>query len=899
MLISKPMTDTLSCMPRSYLSQHLYSGWEESDQSVYVPYSGEPLKSRQSVKWKVRYRDENGAESDWSDWASIEMGLLSKTDWQARWIRPDLSGDDFEIIKAHFHSIQNPEKGADLTELLKSKIKDGRLLTKTGTGAMGGNPAKGEDKQLVVDYRYKGETRQAIFPERVDILLPPEANYNERVATLKREFTSSNLVSKARLYVTARGIFDVHLNGKRVGEDVFANGWTPYRTSIDTLTYDVTDMIQDGDNDIRARLAAGWHAGRISWRHDGSWLNEQPEFLMQLEITHDDGSVEYVVTDKDWQATFEGPIVNATYYDGETYDARIEADNWQPVHAGEDLGDIKLAPKPFQSVRPIEQLEVQELTEPESGRFVFDLGQNMVGWPMLNMPVVKDQTITIRFAEMLNQDGSLYTENYRSAKSTDTYTSATTGTVEWQPSFTFHGFRYVELSGFPEGVKPEKDWVKGVVLHTDMLRKGSFVSSHDKLNQLQSNIRWGQKGNFLDIPTDCPQRDERLGWTGDAQVFAATAMFNYDCHAFFKSWLGSMREDQHQDGRVPNIIPNVLGNNASPGWQDAATIIPWEVYVSTGDRSVLEENYEMMSKLVNWYRTHTDKGIGFKDFAFGDWLQPYAKDRKGETPKHLIGAAFYAKSLQILADTAEVLGKEEATALAEELKEVKQAFAAHYLGEDGKLKHGADTQTGYLLALEFDLVPVELHDKAASRLVELVKTADGHLRTGFLGTPYIAPVLDRTGHPDVAFDVLFKETYPSWFYSINQGATTMWERWNSYSHKDGFGDASMNSFNHYAYGAIGQWLYERVAGLSPDPDQPGYKHIIIQPLVGGPLTSARAEVETPYGQAVSAWKLEEGQFKLEVVVPPNTTATVFLPVVEGEGEKVESGSHSFDCKWPL
>jgi len=422
-----------------------------------------------------------------------------------------------------------------------------------------------------------------------------------------------------------------------------------------------------------------------------------------------------------------------------------------------------------------------------------------------------------------------------------------------------------------------------VVLHSDLPTVGTFESSHEKLNQLQSNIVWGQRGNFLDIPTDCPQRDERLGWTGDAQVFCPTSMFNYDCHAFWKSWLGSMRDDQMDGGQIPHVIPDVLGNGDSPGWMDAATFIPWEVYVRTGDTEVLAENIQMMERLIGYYRKQAKNGLieaGRKKglAGFGDWLQPYAPDEKGDTPLAILTTAYYARSTQILADSLRVLGKTaEAKKHAEEATFIRQAFAKHYFDAAGKLQNAPETQTAYLLAIAFDLIPAELQEKASEHLVRLVHEADNHLRTGFLGTPYIAQVLDQTGHADLAFTVLFKETYPSWFFSINQGATTMWERWNSYSHEDGFGKVGMNSFNHYAYGAINQWMVD--------------KHFFVRPLVGGPLTSARAELETPYGKASSGWKKVEGKIVMDIVVPPNTTATIEFP--DGrKPETVSAGSHA-------
>jgi alpha-L-rhamnosidase len=631
--------------------------------------------------------------------------------------------------------------------------------------------------------------------------------------------------------------------------------------------------------------------------------------LLQLELTHDDGTTSTIVTDAEWKATNDGPIHFSGIYDGEVYDARKEPTGWDtagfndakwlPVSTEKPTADVIIAPKRHHPVRVVKQMPTIKVTEPQPGRFVFDLGQNIVGWPILNIPVRKDQIVTTRFAEMLEKDGTLYTANYRRAKSTNTYTAALDGTVTWHPTFTFHGFRYVELSGFPAGTRPEKNWVIGAVMHSDFGWSGSFTSSHTMLNQLQSNITWGLRGNFLEVPTDCPQRDERLGWTGDAQVFAPAALFNAEVHSFFASWLESMRLDQLPDGSIPSVIPNVIHNRCGgPGWADAATVIPWELYVRTGDLGVLEENFDMMRRWVGWYESQA------KDFiidvtSYGDWLQPYAKSAKskGDTPHSLIGTAYFARSADLASRAARRLGKTEEAARLEALfNSVKKALNAKFFDGSGRLTTPVETQTGYLLALGFDLLPESMRASAVGNLVRLVGDAGGHLRTGFLGTPLLAPVLDRFGHTDLAYQVLFKETYPSWFFSIHQGATTMWERWNSYSHAEGFGDAGMNSFNHYAYGAIGQWMYERIAGLEPDPAQPGYKHFFIRPQPGGPLTSACAELKTTYGTALSAWKIDNGILKLEAVVPPNTTATLMLP---GKDDTIlPPGRHEIESTLP-
>ena len=872
------------------------SGWIKSEQSTFVPYHGEPLASRQQVEWRVSFRDENGKDSGWSEQAHFELGLLSSKDWKAQWIRPaDTTGFpevEYKLIKAIYRSKANPERCKDVAEIIQ-KQKAAFTVSKD---ALGGDPATNEVKELVLTYTINGEEKKDVYKEKETVSFPPTHAFVERVGVLRHAFPVSGKIARARLYVTARGLFEIQLNGQKVGNDHFANGWTSYNKRLDTLTYDVTSQLRAGDNKLEALLGKGWYAGRLTWDKTPpkGRYGDYPELLLQLEVTYKDGSSTTIASDGQWEGTYDGPVVSSSIYDGENYDARKAVTGWKPVLINADLGAQRLTPKPFAPVREKEMLAVQNITEPTSGHFVFDLGQNMVGWAKLKIPVKKDQAVTIHFAEMLHTNGTIYTANYRSAKSTDTYIAAKTDVIEWQPHFTFHGFRYVELSGFPAGLKPQKDWVTGVVLHSDLKQIGKFESSHAKLNQLQSNITWGWRGNSVDIPTDCPQRDERLGWTGDAQAFCPTAMLNYDCLAFFKSWLTSMRDDQMPDGRIPHVIPDVLHDGDSPGWMDAATIIPWEVYVRTEDTQVLADNFSMMEKLVGWYRAQSVDELTPNIKGFGDWLQPYAAKQTGDTPFALLGTAFYAHSAQILADSAHALKRDEAAKrYAAEAATVKQAFYKYYFDANGKLQNAPETQTTYVLAIAFDLIPKDAKEKVGANLVRLVGEADGHLRTGFLGTPYLVRALDEVGRPDLAYDLLFQETYPSWFYPINQGATTMWERWNSYTLDQGFGNASMNSFNHYAYGAIGQWMYERVAGLAPDPANPGYKHFFVRPLVGKQLDSARAELETPYGKASSAWEKKNGKVTMDIVVPPNTTATIEFP--DGrKPETVAAGTYHFE-----
>ena len=791
---------------------------QQSSQSTFVLYAGKTLSSRQKVYWQVRYWNQEDQVSTWSDVNTFELGLLNNSDWQAKWIGLDTAKDSIKgVRKFLMHRPQYLRKGFEITSDIES----------------------------------------------------------------------------ARIYITSKGIFDVHLNGKDVSDDVLTPGWTPYNKRIETLTYDVTEMLSLGKNAIAVELASGWHSGRIS-RGRAVYENfASPKILCQLEVTLKDGTKITIISDESWKGTTNGPIRLASLYDGEVYDANLEMPNWTTNTFNdsswkntevEAIADsVKLEPKRHETVKTTEILEDIEIVSTTKSSAIFNLKQNMLGVPKVTVPMKKGDTLTIRFSEMLLSDGTFYTKNYRSAKSTDYYIAAKDGVIEYTPKFTFHGFQYIELSGYDNSVKPTTNWVKGLVQHSNFQKNGTFTSSHEKLNQLQSNITWGLRDNLLDIPTDCPQRDERLGWTGDAQVISPTALFNFDTHAFWTAWLQSMRETQseHSDGLVPFIIPDVLqNNNASSGWGDAAVIIPWDIYNITGDKTVLEENYEMAKKWVGYYQSKAKDYIP-NTHTFADWLQPYPEKtgrigNRGDTPRLFVNTAYFAYSSHLVSKIAGVLGKTEEEKKYKALyKEIASAFENKFFYEDGKFKNKKQTQTAYLLAIYFDLLKPETKAKAQKFLLEEIKKADNHLGTGFLGTPILPKVLDDMGEIELMYKILFKETYPSWFYSINQGATTMWERWNSFSKADGYNPQSMNSLNHYAYGAIGQWMYERIAGLSAL--EPGYKRIKIAPQPNKPLTSAEASVNTPYGKALSSWRLENGIFDLDVIIPPNTTAEIYLP----------------------
>ncbi len=888
------------------------SGKVKSSQSIHVKYAGKKLGSRQKVYWMVRYWDQDGRRSKWSKAASIELGLLGNADWQGSWIR--MKGKDFtaasanskiKILKAVYGVRDDAGRQIDLAKKIQARVDEGKYTVPASNEFAGRDPADRVVKVLQMEYMLNDEKVIAVVEEnsifnlvtKIGGLIP---SFTYTPEYLRKDFSVESPVASARLYVTAKGLYEVYLNGEKIGKDYMVPGWTPYEKRIETVTYDVTKQVKKQDNAIAAILAEGWYAGDLMGKQE-KYPELQPQLLAQLEITFKDGTVKKIVTDGSWKATNEGAIRYSSIYHGETYDAAKEMAGWN--EAGFDDSGWKsvtvcsigskdnLVPKRHNTVQMETELKTQAVTEPGEGKYVFDLGQNMVGWPKLKIPVKAGETITVRYAEMLETDGNMYTANYRGAKSTDYYTAAEDGVVCWHPTFTFHGFRYVELSGFSEGVKPKKNWVTGCVLHSAFGQVGKFESSHAKLNQLQKNITWGQRGNYLEVPTDCPQRDERLGWTGDAQVFCPTSLFNYDVHSFWASWLESIREDQREDGYVPNVVPSVSCGYGSPGWGDVSVVSPWDVYVRTGDLDILRDNYEMMKGWTGAYEREAKDYIVARN-GYGDWLQPFPSSGNfTDTQMDIIATAYFGRCTMIMANSAKLLGKEaEAGKYSKQFANIRKAFSSKYFDDKGYLTIAIPTQTSYLLALGYDLLEPELREGAVRGLLELIEKSDGNLRTGFLGTPLINQVLDDYGYSDIAYQVLFKETYPSWFFSINEGATTMWERWNSYSRKDGFGDAGMNSFNHYAYGAINQFMVERIAGLAPDWKKSGYKHFYIQPTPGEPLTWARAEYQSPYGKAASGWKQTKKGLEIEVVVPTNTTATLIVPeMAEGKPVLTESG----------
>jgi len=718
---------------------------------------------------------------------------------------------------------------------------------------------------------------------------------------LRRTFGVDGAVRTARLYVTSLGLYQAELNGRRVGDELFTPGWTSYDQRLQYQTYDVTALLQDGGNALGITLGNGWYRGPLTWDLKRNQYGDRLAVLAQLRIVYADGRMQTVSSDASWKAS-TGPILLSEIYLGERYDARLEKAGWSladyddrawaGVRVLEHSQQILVAP-PGPPVRKLEEIKPVAILRTPAGETVVDFGQNMVGWVRLKVRGEAGATVTLRHAEVLDKAGNFYTANLRGALQKVEYTLKGGAEETYEPHFTFQGFRYVAVQGYPGELTLDR--LTGVVVHSDLRPTGHWESSNPLLNQLQHNIVWGQKGNFLDVPTDCPQRDERLGWTGDAQAFARTAAFNMDVAGFFTKWLRDLAADQKDNGAVPVVIPDVVARgqstDSSSGWGDVATIAPWTIHLVYGDTRILETQYASMKAWVEFIRARAPDDLWNTGHHFGDWLS-YATTDPGfpgaTTGKDLIATAFYAHSTDLLARTSAVLGRDDdARAYAALFERIKTAFSREFVTPAGRV--GEATQTAYVLALQFNLLAAGQRAEAARRLAADVKAFQDHLTTGFLGTPYLCRVLSDYGQLDTAYALLNQDTYPSWLYPVKQGATTIWERWDGIKPDGTFQDPGMNSYNHYAYGAVGDWLYSVVAGIDLDPAQPGYKHVLIRPQPGGRLTSVSASLDTQYGEVASAWTVAGDQFALAVRVPPNTHATVRLPHATTVAAVTESG----------
>lgn len=703
----------------------------------------------------------------------------------------------------------------------------------------------------------------------------------------RKEFATKKKIVSATAYITAHGLYEAQINGQRVGQDYLTPGWTVYQKRLQYQAYDVTNLLKSGLNAIGVTLGNGWWRGNIGWAHVNGFYGKDISLLFQLEVEYADGSRQTIGSDGSWKYTTDGPVRNSEIYHGETYDARLKQLGWSSpdfndskwsIAAVKDFSNENLIGTYNEPIRKHETFKPVKIFRTPNGELVADFGQNLVGWVEMTARGKGGDRIVLQFAEVLDKKGNFYTDNLRAARCTDTWILKGKGEEHFEPHFTFHGFRYAKIDGYPGELKPEN--ISAVALYSDMRPAGSFTSSDPLINQLQHNIQWGQRGNFLDVPTDCPQRDERLGWTGDAQAFSRTATFNFDTHNFFAKWLKDLAADQQPDGMVPWVIPNVLRprNGASAGWADAATIIPWNMWLAYGDRRILEDQFPSMKAWVEYMRKESKNDLWNTGEHFGDWLfYSKADDNDGRsaiTDKYLIAQCFYAHSTQLLINAAQILGKkDEVVVYSDLLKKVKTAYLNEYVTPNGRPL--SPTQTAYVLALQFDMLPENQREQAAKKLADNIKNYKDHLTTGFLGTPYLCHVLTRFGYNDLAYTLLNQKTYPSWLYPVTMGATTIWERWDGIRPDSSFQAVTMNSFNHYAYGAIGDWMYRVMAGL--DADEPGYKSLLIKPNPGGGFTQASATLQTLYGPAASRWQREENTLTMEIEIPANTTATILVP----------------------
>ncbi len=818
------------------------SGRVASAETIQIVYRGQALASRMRCYWKVRVWDEAGQASAWSPAAFWSMGLLDKADWGAKWI---------------------------------------------GAGEPLLDPKLAASKESVA----------------------------EPGILLRKAFEIEGPVRRATVYATARGLYELRLNGRRVGDELLAPEWTNYSKRIQYQTWDVTGLLRAGGNVAGAHLGAGWYAGRIGLFPMRMIYGQRPQLLMRLEVETADGKTRSVVTDESWQMLMDGPVRSSDILDGETYDARKEAPGWdrpgftaagwRAAAAESDLGGQALVWQPNEPIRVTREVAAVSVQEPRPGVYVFDMGQNMVGWCRLKAQGKAGEPVTLRFAEMLNPDGTIYTANLRGARQADRYIPAASGEATFEPRFTYHGFRYVEVTG--TAAPPARDALLGRVIHSAAPDAGRFETSSEFVNRLMENIVWTQRANLYSTPTDCPQRDERLGWMGDIQTFSQTAIFNMDMAGFFTKWLADVRDDQASDGRFPDFAPNpmtVLGVDkyfGVPAWGDAGVIVPWRVYQNYGDRRLLEQHFEAARRWVDWIESQNPKLLweNKRHNDYNDWLnadtilhENWPKEG-GAVPKPVFATAFFAQSAGLVGRMAAVLGREQEAARYGGLAaRIREAFNRAYVQPDGTI--AGDTQAGYALALHFDLLPEALRARAFERMLARFEPYGGHLSTGIHSTHRLMLELARHGRSDEAYRLLNLRTFPSWGFMLENGATTIWERWDGYVKGRGFQNPGMNSFNHWALGAVGEWMWRVILGIEPDDAGPGFRRFSIRPRPGGGLKWARGTYDSIRGPIVVEWRIAGGRLTLKAGVPPNTTARIVVPAKTGPEEHVVgSGEHSY------
>lgn len=744
---------------------------------------------------------------------------------------------------------------------------------------------------------------------------------------LRREITVKAPVKEAFVCATALGLYHFYINGKKAGEDEMAPGWTSYHKHLLYQTYEVTSQLRQGDNALGVMLGAGWYKGEMGFLHLRNNYGTRTAFLMQLVVRYEDGAEEWFVTDEQWQG-HDGPVTFSEIYDGECYDARLEIDGWSSPgldtvgwHKAERIHFPMeaLTPQGGCRVRRMEAIPAKRLFQTPSGDMVVDFGQNLTGWPELQISGKSGDVVHVKCFETLDAQGNVYTANLRKARQELRYTCKG-GRTLYHPLFTFQGFRYLQILSWPG--EPKQEDFTAYPVHSDMEETGSFRCSDPNINQLQHNILWGLKGNFLDVPTDCPQRDERMGWTGDAQIFCRTACYLMNTYTFFRKWLKDVSCDQTPEGGVPHVVPDIIsgkeendwllsqGTHSAAAWADVAVINPWTMYQTFGDKTILEEQYDSMKKWIGFMQEHSRDNIWNYRLQFGDWVALDAEEGSyfGATPNDLTCTAYYAYSTGLFAKIARVLGKTEDAAYYLALyRRIRDTFQRTFFREDGSMT--AMTQTAHIIALYFELVPEKYRKQTAQALVRLLEKENGHLVTGFVGTPYFCHALSRNGYTKEAYELLLKEDFPSWLYQVKMGATTVWEHWDGLKPDGTMWSPDMNSFNHYAYGAVGDWLYRVVLGLEIDEGDPGYHHSVISPRTGDAFSFAEGVYKSVYGPIAIRWdRLDQDTITLKVTIPPNTRSTIILePGAEPAGQsmatdgpeeicfKLEDGRYAAEC----
>ncbi len=837
------------------------TGKVNSSETSQIVYAGTPLAAGQTYFWKVRIwsADNSGQSSGWSQPAHWSVGLLETDDWQARFI----------------------------------SFRD----------------------------------TSPVHRSRNELYLPPARHY-------RKEFKATARIKRATVHATALGNYDLYLNGQRVSDRYFAPGWSDYRQRVYTNAYDVTHLVTGGANALGAVVADGWYAGYVGYgvlvgygpyKSGRCFYGKTPAFMAQLELEYEDGRRQTVVTDTSWTVTDKGPYREADIQGGETYDARKEMPGWSRVGfddgswdkaiGAEDNGSIlapysdrggdrqvelgfkhpeKLQPYSAQPIDITEELPAREVTEFKPGVYIFDLGENFAGVVRLKTKGAAGTKITLRYGEMLHPDGRLMTENLRKARVIDHYIlKGDSQGEQWTARFTYHGFQFVEVTGLP--APPTLDTITGLVLHNDTPMTSGFECSDPVINQLFKNITRTQRANFIEIPTDCPQRDERMGWMGDAQIYVHSATINADVAAFFTKWLDDLEESQRSFGAYPDYAPYPMQHGGSgkafgTAWMDAGIICPWTIWKVYGDTRVIERHYASMTRFMDFRRAISPKfgGIAMGN-TWGDWLNV-----NDPTPIEYVDACYFARTAQLMSEMAAAIGEDSDAMVYRDLnKKIKAAFAKTYIKENALT---VTSQTAYVLALAFNLLTEKQQTIAADALAHKITQNKGRMSTGFLGTKELLPVLSRHGHHDLAVRLFQSRAFPSWGYEVVNGATSIWERWDSYTKEDGFGrhNAAMNSFSHYAFGAVCEWMFRSLAGI--DSGEPGFNHVVLRPSPPSPgsnpdqrpLHWVKAHHDSIHGRISSAWKLENGIFTYDVTVPPNTTASVFLPTDSAEAV-TESG----------